>query len=369
MAMSAAGSMASAVKNQIKKLNDDIAKIEAAAAKRQADKELADYKANLKEKYAELEKAEKSEKDRIQKEITELQDEWNEKQLQAQEDAAKELLQTQTAALEKIASEYESTLDGIFDNIESTAEKIGGADLLSETKTGGYQLNTFQDEIDAINEYGDAIANLKERGISEGLLSEVLEMDMEKATAYSKKLLAMSDKQYQDYMNLWKEKEAAAARVAAEIYADDFKEAKQQYLEQMGELPDEMEEIGVDSMNAMNEALKERGGVAVDTMTSIADRIVSEANRINAAYKMIGAVKSSISSVSSALTSRSSENSDRKNAQANANASRSAAANAVASSGSGQRNIVLNLNGKEVARAIVPDIRSVESQSPRVVNA
>lgn len=368
MAISAAGSMASAVKNQIKKLNDDIAKIEAAAAKRQADKELADYKANLKEKYEELEKAEKSEKDRIQKEITELQEEWNEKQLQAQEDAAKELLQTQTAALEKIASEYESTLDGIFDNIESTADKIGSADLLSETERGGYQLNTFQDEIDAINEYGDAIAGLKERGISEGLLSEVLEMDMEKATAYSKKLLAMSNKQYQDYMDLWQEKEDAAARVAAEIYADDFAKAKQEYLEQMGDLPDDMEEIGVESMDAMNEALKERGGVAVETMQSIADRIVSEADRINAAYKMIGAVKSSMSSVSSALTNRSSENSERNNAQANASASRSAAANAVATSGSGERSVVLNVNGREMARAIIPDIRSVESQSPSIVN-
>ena len=35
-------------------------------------------------------------------------------------------------------------------------------------------------------------------------------------------------------------------------------------------------------------------------------------------------------------------------------------------SGSGNREIVLNLNGIEVARAIVDDLRDVEDQSPRI---
>ena len=76
------------------------------------------------------------------------------------------------------------------------------------------ELGDLQSEIDAINAYGDALESLKARGVSDTLMDEVIGMSVEDATAYTEKLLSMTDDQYAEYMALWEEKQAKAQEIA-----------------------------------------------------------------------------------------------------------------------------------------------------------
>lgn len=346
----------------------ELDKIQEAANKRSAEKEKADYEKRLQEKYDALGKAEKDEKQKILDEIAEMQEDWNEKQLDAQEDAAKKLLEGQIDALEDLADEYESSLNDLLSTVEDMAGKLGDVTLFEEDDFGKLELFDLQDSIDAITAYGDAIEALKSRGISESLFGEVLDMDMEDATKYANALLKMTDDQYNDYIALWEEKERKAQEVAKQVYAEDFADLQEEYKDKLSHLPDDMGEIGGDAMDALNEALKDRGGAVVTTMRQIADDIIAETERINAAAMLRDAVESSVASVSVGLAKSAGEAAERRKAKQSDQTIQYANIMDLMNAADRNQEIVLNLNGREVARAMVGDLRAVEDQSPRIVS-
>lgn len=346
----------------------ELDKIQEAANKRSAEKEKADYEKRLQEKYDALGKAEKDEKQKILDEIAELQADWNEKQLDAQEEAAKKLLNSQISALEKLSDEYENSLNDLLSTVETMAGKLGDVTLFEEDDFGKLELFDLQNSIDAITAYGDAIEALKSRGISESLFGEVLDMDMEDATKYANALLDMTDEQYDDYIALWEEKERKAQEVAQQVYSEDFADLQEQYKEQLSNLPEDMGEIGGDAMDALNETLKDRGGAVVTTMRQIADDIIAETERINAAAMLRDAVESSVASVSVGLAKSSGEAAERRKAKQSDQTIQYANIMDLMHAADRNQEIVLNLNGREVARAMVGDLRAVEDQSPRIVS-
>ena len=100
----------------------------------------------------------------------------------------------------------------------------------------------------------------------------------------------------------------------------------------------------------------------------VADGIIAEISRINAAARLRETVTVSAGSASYRLT-RSTDNAmEAKQVESNGSAYRVANAVSFASAPRGDREIVLNVNGKAFARAIVNDIRAVEDQSPRIVS-
>ena len=72
------------------------------------------------------------------------------------------------------------------------------------------ELGDLQADIDAINRYGDALEQLKARGVSDSLMDEITSMSVDEATAYTERLLGMTDDQYTQYMSLWEQKQQAA---------------------------------------------------------------------------------------------------------------------------------------------------------------
>lgn len=209
-------------------LNNAIAEMDAEAAEKQAAEELATYKQNLKTKYEELGKAEKKEKAKIQAEIDKLQKDWNDKQLETQEKAAKEQLQAQLSALQEYKQEYESALQEIEQSQQSMADKLMSYGELfgtitdEETGASFIELGDLEEEINAIERYGNALEELKSRGIPEGLLDEVVNLNVDDAIAYTDQLLNMTDDQYEKYMQLWEQKQEAAEEVARKFYQDEM---------------------------------------------------------------------------------------------------------------------------------------------------
>lgn len=340
----------------IDKLTSEVSEMERKAAEKQAAEEEAEYKRNLQEKYDALKKAEVKEREKLQQEIAKLEDDWNDKQLQKQ----KEALEDRIDAIQEYVDEYE----GVMEKASDMSGELSDFDLFTNDD-GDMHLWSLQPMIDSINAYGDAIMALKERGVADTLLTEILGMDRADATAFANELLGMADEQYDGYMDLWKQKEDAAQRVAQTIYASEVEAINAEYSEK---LPDVLGESAQNAMGAFSENLAEAGQGAVNTARSIADAVIAEIERINAAQRLQSAVLSASGSFGGQLGAKANNAAEAKSASASSVASKTGSAVAMANSTTSSREIVLNINGKEAARALVDDIRSVEDQSPRIVS-
>ena len=84
-----------------------------------------------------------------------------------------------------------------------------------------------------IQKYGDALDKLQERGLSDGLLSEITNMGMEDAMDYMNKLISMSDGAFDDYVQLFAQKQKAAQEVAAKVYQSEFSSLEQNYFQKL----------------------------------------------------------------------------------------------------------------------------------------
>lgn len=365
LARDAARNVANIVSKEVEKLNAEIEKIETAANERAAAKELAEYKKNLKEKNDELAKAEIKDREKIQADIDKLNEDWNEKQLQKQESAQKEALKSQADALNEIKNNYEKALNAVESSRDSLQGKLSDVDLFTE-EDDIFQLTNLQKSIDAINKYGDTIQALKDRGIADSLLDEVLGLDQEKAMKYANALLGMADDQYENYMALWQEKEAASKKVAQSIYQTEIDAIHDEYLDK---LPDEFKPAGQEAMDAFGDGLAISGERAIAIAKSVSDSILAELDRINAADVVSRTVNADVSDFSGRLTGTVNDKAAQAASLKTEDLTGLANAIVLASSAQGRsKEIVLNLNGKEVARGLIDDIRAVEDQSPRIVS-
>lgn len=264
-------------------LNKAIADMDAKAAEKQAAEELATYKKNIADKYEELGKAEKKDKQKVLDEIEKLQNDWNKKQIESQEKAAKEQLQAQLSALQEYKQEYESALQEIEQSQQSMADKLMSYGELfgtitdEETGASFIELGDLEEEINAIERYGNALEELKSRGIPEGLLDEVVNLNVDDAIAYTDQLLNMTDDQYEKYMQLWEQKQEAAEEVARKFYQDEMDAMTKEFVDkipgELSDVKDEMRTIGVNSIQGMINGIKSMSGMLSDA----ARQVISDA--------------------------------------------------------------------------------------------
>ena len=275
--------MNSALLAKESELNEAIAEMDKKAAEKQAAEELATYKKNIADKYEELGKAEKKDKQKVLDEIEKLQNDWNKKQIESQEKAAKEQLQAQLSALQEFQKEYESAIQEIEKSQESMADKLKDIGSLFETikddETGEelIEIGNLQDDIDMINAYGDALERLEARGISDSLMDEITGMTVDDAIAYTDQLLNMTDDQYEKYMQLWEQKQEAAEEVARKFYQDEMDAMTREFVDkipgELSDVKDEMRTIGVNSIQGMINGIKSMSGMLSDA----ARQVISDA--------------------------------------------------------------------------------------------
>ena len=250
-------------------LQEQIAAMEQAERDRRAAEELADHERTIKEKYAELVKAETAERQKLESEIAQLEADWNEKQLQAQRDAEQKKLQAQLDTLSEFKKQYEDALGEIQKSQQSMSDKLADyGDLFQTFKDGSrewIELGDLEADIDAITRYGDALEQLKARGISDSLLGEITSMDVDDALAYTDKLLAMTDDRYAEYMALWEQKQQAAQQVAAQFYQSEIDTLGREFVDKIPEelegVREEMADIGVQSVQGLMDGMLSQAGV------------------------------------------------------------------------------------------------------------
>lgn len=298
-----------------------------------------------------------SELNRIQSEyLDEGTDDWieaiqfrNEEMERLQGD----FIESFTGGLDQIGKNYSSAMEDIRGAQESLAGKLADTGDLFVAADGYMKLTNLQDGITEITKYGEALEKLKERGISESLMGEILALDVGEATQYMGKLLQMTDEDFEEYNLLWEEKQQLAKEVAEKFYSDQMDVLEEEFtgnLESaLSEVPETMENIGRDAIKSWIEGFQSEQGTAIEAVTRFYQALESASGTVASAnYDMAPATVSAPRFTTENAVSQ------------------AAGVVAMASTSGSNREIVLQLNGTEVARAVVDNIRSVESQSPAI---
>lgn len=227
------------LERELTKQNAALQEMQKQADAQQAAEELADHKKQLAEKNAELNKAKKKDRQKILKEIAEIEDTWNKKQAKAEKAAEQQALQERISLLKQFQQKYEAALDTIERKQDSLQSKLADyGDLFERVKTEDgkelFQLGDLKDDIKQLEKYGDALEQLKEKGISDSLMSEIAGMGVGDALDYMNKLLSMSDTKLDEYVSLFEQKQQMAQGVAEKFYKGEFDALEKSYT---GELP------------------------------------------------------------------------------------------------------------------------------------
>lgn len=275
------------LQSEIDKINRKIEAQQKQAAEEQAAEELKQYQDSLSEKYQELSKAEGENVNKIREEIAKLEADWNKKQVEAAKTAAQEANEARLQELQTFQQEYESALEAIESKQESLRDKLldygelfQRIDIKDEEGNvigEKFQLGDLQKEIDQIQRFGDAIDQLNEKGISQGILAEISAMGMEDAMDYMNKLIRMSDSQFDRYVALFEEKQQAAQAAAEKFYRSEAEGIEQEFLSKLPagltSMNQQMYQAGQQAAQQLAEGLKSQG----ETMANVVDASISSA--------------------------------------------------------------------------------------------
>ena len=254
------------LESELTKQNAALKEMQKQADAQQAAEELADHKKQLAEKNAELNKAKKKDRQKILKEIAEIEDTWNKKQAKAEKAAEQQALQERISLLKQFQQKYEAALDTIERKQDSLQSKLADyGDLFERVKTEDgkelFQLGDLKDDIKQLEKYGDALEQLKEKGISDSLMSEIAGMGVQDALDYMNKLISMSDTKFDQYVSLFEQKQQMAQGVAEKFYKGEFDALEKSYT---GEIPAflagvkaEISDVGAEVSESMQAASAE----------------------------------------------------------------------------------------------------------------
>lgn len=161
---------------------------------------------------------------------------------------------------------------------DSMAEKLKSyGDLFTtvQSESGSFlELSDLQSDIDAIGRYGEALEQLKQRGVSDTLMTEIIGMDVDDATAYTEKLLAMTDEQYSEYMALWEQKQKAAADVAQRFYSDEMTSLVNEYVSKvpdaLGIMKDDLYQVGQLAAKGLAQGILSQKSAVVSAARAVA---------------------------------------------------------------------------------------------------
>ena len=293
------------LERELTKQNAALQEMQKQADAQQAAEELADHKKQLAEKNAELNKAKKKDRQKILKEIAEIEDTWNKKQAKAEKAAEQQALQERISLLKQFQQKYEAALDTIERKQDSLQSKLADyGDLFERVKTEDgkelFQLGDLKDDIKQLEKYGDALEQLKEKGISDSLMSEIASMGVQDALDYMNKLISMSDTKFDQYVSLFEQKQQMAHGVAEKFYKGEFDALEKSYT---GEIPAflagvkaEISDVGAEvsesmqavSAEGVSEGIAEQQPLVAEQAKQLTETAKKEITGYQADFKAIG---------------------------------------------------------------------------------
>lgn len=229
----------------------------------------------LRNKY--LEKGTKEWLDYTQK-LYDYREKQNEKEVEQEkkklDDIKKEMESAYDKYIESFADKYEGVLKERekfseklkdFGNLYDTDAVIGYDYIWSDDKRTltvkekkGPKLSDLKEQTSKIRTYADNLKQLKGRtDIPPAFMESIRDMSIEQGIEFTTLLLSSSDTDLSDYIESWKEKQAAAASVAESVYESDIEQIRDSITQEMETLPDSLEEIARQAGQAFTSELQE----------------------------------------------------------------------------------------------------------------
>lgn len=248
---------------------------------------------------------------------------------------------------------------GLFDEV-AARESVSGEKLVSNLKS----------QVDTITEYYGKLDQLSSRGVAVGVVDELRKMGPDAINELDA-LLSLTDEKLSEYSSLYAEKQKLANEIALEQLKPLREETDAEIKGMMDELDNLTEEnapiIGKSLADGIRDGIMEQQESVVNAVDRVMQRIEQRsqeaAARIQSAVSaIIGRIPQLDTTVSGmAPVSVSTPRFSAEKALSNA-----AGMLAMSQNTRESREIVLNLNGREVARGLVDDIRTVDKQTPAI---
>ena len=189
-------------------------------------------------------------------------------------------------AAEGVAEDIVDTLARKQDDLQSKLTDYGSLFERVQTEDGKelFKLGDLEEDIRRLEQYGDALDRLRERGLSDGLMSEIADMGVGDALDYMDGLISLSDTKFDEYVRLFEQKQQTAQGVAEKFYKGEFDALEQSYAEQIPELlagvRSEFSDVGVqaaENLNAASEAALSDGMQEQEPAVVESARVLTEA--------------------------------------------------------------------------------------------
>lgn len=199
-------------------------------------------------------------------------------------DGANEAYKLVATRIENITEVAQKQYDAIMNERQRMENKLSDyGDLFSFDESGEVQLEKIDRQIEGLERYAQILDKLQEKGISQGLLDEVLDMSVKDGMAFGEELLSKSDSFFEEYSKTWDEKQDLVREIAAKFYEKELKALDEDFsgeLEKaLNDIPAICQNVGIDAMEGVVNGMESRRGEAVATARSIADAIIVELKR------------------------------------------------------------------------------------------
>ena len=170
-----------------------------------------------------------------------------------------------------------SSLSSYGDLYKMVSEEVKKADGTTETAQK-MQLENMDKQLASVEKFGTSVEKLKNRGLSQGLISEIVAMDTEKGQEYMNLLTKLSDSELKKYSDSYDKKQEYAKQFAKDFYASEIRTLETDFTSKvktaLEALPPETKLIGEDSINGFIEGVQSKQADSSETMQATMQKVI-----------------------------------------------------------------------------------------------
>lgn len=212
----------------------------------------------------------------LTKYASEKMTDYEAKQQEAQQKTVKD-------SLTKIYNEYDKAMQDIDNKVQSYANKIGKnfTDLMNIEKDEGGKItsisngNGITDENKQLEAYLSQLQKLKQKKVSQTLLTQLADMDLETAYATAKYWNSLSEVQLKNLSSNWQKNADIRQQIAEEMYADEAKNTAQTYcdkiIEAISELEPELQQFAMNVVQSLFTGIDTSGDAGLESLADLED--------------------------------------------------------------------------------------------------
>ncbi len=228
----------------------------------------------------------------------------------------KESISALKSSLNELAKTYQSKYNDILKQQESYASRLkSGLDIFQKEETDDkiiYSISNIKEYKKQVDEFTKSIQKLKDRNLNTDLLNEIMNMDMKDGLVYSKNLLAMGDKEFNEINDTYNEVSKLIDDRSQELYSGELQKVNDDFVSDVrklfGGLPEEIKGIGLESAAGFVEGLDTSKETVISDITDYFDGIFdSVGDSIDSASAAVSNADDYVDAFTKELNDRSSD--------------------------------------------------------------